>query len=50
MEYAINKIIALAWINIENLEEYPQEGRMVFHFGDDFNKVKKLLSNYNIGI
>ena len=46
MEYAINGIVALAWIDIENLEEYPQNGRCVFHFGDNIDKVKSILSKY----
>lgn len=50
MEYAINKVVALAWVDIENLEEYPtEEGRCVLHFGDDKEKVnntlKKILKN-----
>lgn len=35
MEYATCGIMALAWIDIENLEEYPQVGRMVMKFGED---------------
>ena len=34
MEYAINRSIALAYLNLEGLENYPENGRMVFHFGD----------------
>ena len=50
MEYAINKIVALAWVDIENLEEYPsEEGRCVLHFGDNKetvnNLVKKILKD-----
>ena len=47
MEYAMNGIIALAWIDIEGLEEYPSNGRMVFHYGDSLEKVVELLSSYN---
>ena len=46
MEYAMNGIIALAWIDIEGLEEYPEHGRMVFHYGDTMDKVTELLSLY----
>ena len=38
MEYAIAKIIALGWVDIENLEEYPEK-RLVFHFGETFEEV-----------
>ena len=43
MEYAVNKIIALSWIDISLLEEYPECGRCVLHFGDTYEKVKKIL-------
>jgi hypothetical protein len=48
MEHAMQRIVALSWINIENLEEYPQEGRMVLHYGDDFELVQKKLTVFNI--
>ncbi len=47
MEYAMNGIIALGWIDIEGLEEYPENGRMVFHYGDDMEKVISLLDLYD---
>lgn len=47
MEYAINGSVALSWINIENLEEYPEKGRLVFHFGDTYEKVKEGLGEFN---
>lgn len=47
MEYAMNGIIALAWIDIEGLDEYPENGRMVFHYGDSIEKVTELLNLYN---
>jgi hypothetical protein len=50
MEYAIARIIALSWIDIENMEEYPEKGRMVLYFGDTFEHVKGVLSEFNIGI
>ena len=39
MEYATYKILALAWIDIENLEEYPEHGRTALHFGDSLESV-----------
>lgn len=50
MEYAIARIIALSWIDIENLEEYPEKGRMVLYFGDSYEDVKNMLSPFNIDI
>ncbi len=44
MEYAINGIIALSWVDIENLEDYPPS-RAVLHFNDSYDKVKNILSN-----
>ena len=48
MEYAIARIIALSWIDIENMEEYPEKGRMVLYFGDSFEHVKGVLSEFGI--
>ena len=50
MEYAIARIIALSWIDIENMEEYPEKGRMVLYFGDTFEHVKGVLSDFEIFI
>jgi hypothetical protein len=47
MEYVMNGIIALGWIEIEGLEEYPENGRMVFHYGDSMEKVTELLGLYD---
>ena len=44
MEYAIARIIALGWVDIENLEEYPEK-RLVFHFGDTFEDVENKLKS-----
>lgn len=50
MEYAIARIIALSWIDIENMEEYPENGRMVLYFGDTFDHVQGVLSEFGIFI
>lgn len=47
MEYATYRILALSWIDIENLDEYPEHGRMVLKFGDDIDKVSNMLSEYD---
>jgi hypothetical protein len=39
MEYGIYNIIALAWIDIENMEEYPEVGRLPLYFGEEYEKV-----------
>lgn len=48
MEYAINGSVALAWLNLEGLEEYPEFGRMVFKFGDSYLDVEARLESHNI--
>lgn len=50
MEYAIYGIMALSWINLENLDEYPENGRMVLHFNDTFKKVEEILSKFEINL
>lgn len=46
MEYATYGILALGWINIENLETYPIYGRCVMHFGDSFEDIGTKLALY----
>ena len=48
MEYAINRSIALAYLNLEGLENYPENGRMVFHFGDPYLEVEAQLELHEI--
>lgn len=48
MEYAINGSVALAWLNLEGLESYPEEGRLVFHFDDSYLDVEAKLNSHNI--
>lgn len=50
MEYATVGIFALAWINIENLEEYPENGRMVLHFGTPIEEVANQLAMHGWSI
>lgn len=49
MEYAINRSIALSYINLEGLEEYP-ETRLVFHFGDSYSYVENELFKMNMSL
>ena len=43
MEYAIYNIIALSWIDIENMEEYPEMGRLPLYFGEKYDDVMEKL-------
>lgn len=47
MKHAIDNIIALAWEDISDYDEYPEEGRLFFYYGDSLNKVNELLLNKN---
>jgi hypothetical protein len=47
MEYATYGILALSWIDIENLDEYPEHGRLVLRFGDKEDDVSEMLATYN---
>ena len=49
MEHAIHGIVALSWVNIENLDEYPPS-RCTLLFGMKFEVVKKILSELEIEI
>lgn len=48
MLYCTYGILALAWIDIEGLEEYPQNGRGVVKFGMDYEKVEEIANQYKI--
>lgn len=49
MAYCTDKILALAWLDIEGLEEYPNY-RVIFHFGDDFSVVENKLNKIDVFI
>lgn len=36
---AINGIVALCWENIDYYEEYPEDGRLIFKFGDTIDEI-----------
>jgi len=46
MEYATYGVLALAWIDIENLEAYPEHGRMTLKFGMNKDEVFGKLEPY----
>jgi hypothetical protein len=47
IEYATYGIFALCWIDIENLDEYPENGRLTMYFGEDEEEIVKKLSIYS---
>lgn len=48
MEYATYDIIALSWIDIDRMDVYPENGRMVFHFGQTMKEIREILEKNNI--
>lgn len=48
MQDCRDNIIALAYENIDNYEEYPEDGRIVIHFGDNIDKVEKMFAKRNM--
>lgn len=41
---AIDGIVALCYEDIDDYEEYPKDGRLVFKFGEDYNEVERKLA------
>ena len=41
-------IIALAWENVDDYDEYPEEGRIFFRFGETLDEVERKLAVKNI--
>ena len=41
-------IVSLAWENMDGYEEYPEEGRLFFKFGETFEEVEEKLAIKNI--
>ena len=44
----IDGVIAVAWENLFQYDEYPSDGRLVFKFGLDYENVEKLLAAKNL--
>lgn len=47
LEYATYQIIALAWIDIENLDVYPENGRLTMYFGTPEKEIEEKILLYN---
>lgn len=48
MQDCRDRIVALASENLDEAEEYPDEGRIVIHFGDKIVNVEAMLAKRNI--
>ena len=44
MEYAINGSVALAWLDLDGMDEYPKGGRLVLHFGETYLNVESKIT------
>lgn len=43
MKNAIDGVVALAWEDISDYEEYPEEGRLILYYGLSFDEVNDIL-------
>lgn len=48
MQDCRDNIIALASENLDEAEEYPEDGRIVIHFGDKIDDVERMLAKRNL--
>ena len=48
MQDCMDGIISLAWENIDDYDEYPEDGRLVFNFGESYDDVERKLALKNI--
>ena len=46
LQYAIYGLLALSWIDIENLDTYPDHGRLTLHFGDKESDVESRIAEF----
>ena len=45
---AYDGIISIAWQNLDNLDEFPDDGRIFFRFGETLDEVKEKLAMKNV--
>lgn len=45
---AMQGIVAIAWESLDGYDEYPQDGRLVFHYGEDMDDVERKLAMKSI--
>lgn len=48
MQDALDGIVAIAYESLDGLDEYPQDGRIYFMFGEPYSMVAKKLAKKNI--
>ena len=47
-KHAKLKIVSLAWENMDNYSDYPEDGRLFFRFGETFEEVEEKLAIKNL--
>lgn len=50
MEYVTYGIFAICWIDIDNLEEYPENGRLTMYFGESEESIIDKINLYEWSI
>ena len=50
MQDCRDHIVALAYENLDNAEEYPEPCRIVIHFGDYINDVEKMFAQRDLSL
>ena len=50
MQDCRDNVVALASENLEDADEYPEDGRIVIHFGDIIEDVEKMLARRDIAL
>ena len=48
MQDCLDGIVALAWQNIDELDAYPEDGRIYFMFGESYDDVERKLALKNV--
>ncbi len=48
MQDVRDHVMCLAYENLDNAEEYPENGRIVIHFGDYLNDVEEMLGKRDL--
>lgn len=48
MQDAMDGIVAIGYEDISDYEEYPEDGRLILHYGITLEETEELLANKNI--
>ena len=48
MQDCLDGIVSVAWENIDDMSEYPEDGRLFFMFGESLDEVERKLALKNI--